>query len=157
MLRARMGDQRQVMGWGCGSGVAGWTDLWLNWLFSQTDLLAKWTFSPNRLFGQRGCWLTQFQARFNQHCSRKIVYSSFFTPKAFNLVFTENRWIDSSVVQDFRKRLLQKLQNEPPYELHDNLTRITLKILVTNSWQRILHRSMHSLEAETGNVQGLHV
>ena len=54
-----LNDVKGKYGWtetgdgvGCGSGVAGWTDLWLNWLFSQTDLLAKWTFLPNRLFDQ---------------------------------------------------------------------------------------------------------
>ena len=41
-----LNDVKGKYGWtetgdgvGCGSGVAGWTDLWLNWLFSQTDLL----------------------------------------------------------------------------------------------------------------------
>ena len=127
--RPETGDGVGVWEWGCR----------LNWL------VAELTFQPNRhwpkgLFHQTGFlakeafWLTGFKASFNRHPSRKIVYSPFFVPIAFNLVFTENRRIDSSVVQHFRKRLLQKLQNEPPYELLDNLTRMMLKMLVINSW-----------------------
>ena len=122
--------------WGGVGGVGLQAELTCGW----TDFSAKQTYWPNGLFHQTGFlakeafWLTGFKASFNRHPSRKIVYSPFFVPIAFNLVFTENRRIDSSVVQHFRKRLLQNLQNEPPCELLDNLTRMTLKMLVTNSW-----------------------
>ena len=51
-----LNDVKGKYGWpetGDGAGVWEW-GCRLNWLFSQTDLLAKWSFLPNRLFGQRG-------------------------------------------------------------------------------------------------------
>ena len=122
--------------WGGVGGVGLQAELTCGW----TDFSAKQTYWPNGLFHQTGFLakeafsLTRFKARFNRHRSLKIVYSPISVPIAFNIVFRENRQIDSSVVQHFRKRLLQKLQNEPPCELHGNLSRITLKMLTTNSW-----------------------
>ena len=101
-------------------------------------------------------WPSQFKAIFNQHRSIEILYNMFFELIALKLAFTENGWLESSVLQNLWNGLLQNLWSEPPLELQNKLTWMIVNMLCTKAWERSLHPSMLRLETEAGNVHIVH-
>ena len=101
-------------------------------------------------------WPSWFKATFNQYHSITILYNMFFDLKALKLPFSENGWLEGSVLLNLWNGLLQNLWSEPPLEWQNNLTWMIVNMLRTKTWQRSLQPSMLRLETEAGNVHIVH-
>lgn len=76
----------------------------------------------------------------------------YFRLTVLKLAFTENGWLQSSVIQHFWNWILHNLWSEPPLELQNNLTWIIVKMLCTKNWEKSLHPWMLTVETEAVNV-----